>query len=306
MDEDDPRNRRLTFWRGCDWRAPGVSPELFPDAPLPNFATPQARYDYERALAEREFRERLKTAGNWGFARIQGLDISLRNTSLAAHELSTVAASFLDQSLRAYGNLLVDLELPPEEALRQFDEKAAELAEESFRDKWCPQLAVMGIEELAQRIHFDRATAAIGEVRRDLAAILWEIAIEKPFANASSDEPVTSPVTGKSESATRLFEPRLFEDEVKAAARPNKTAGRRGTQPTPEQTAMAEKSVAEQSEVTTQIAAWWLPCSLQHMRRLARRGTVTSSKTRPKRITTKSLRAYKWRHPKAANPEGGD
>ncbi len=306
MDEDDPRNRRLTFGRGCDWKAPDVSPELFPGSPLPNFATPQRRYDYERALAEREFHERLKSAGNWGFARIQGLDISLRNTSLAAHELSTVAARFLDQSLRAYGNLLLDRELPPEEALRQFDEKSAELAEESLRDKWRPELAAMGIEESPQRIHFDRAAAAISEVRRDLAAILWEIAIEKPFANARpSDEPVTSPLNGGSECTASMFEPRLFKEDVEAAAPPTTAVGRRGTQPTPEQTAMAEKSVTERSEVTTQIAAWWLPCSIQHMRRLARSGAVTSSKTRPMRITTGSLRAYKWSHSKAANPKRG-
>ena len=101
MDEDDPRNRRLTFGRGCDWKAPDVSPELFPGSPLPNFATPQARYDYERGLAEREFRVRLKTAGNWGFVQIQGLDINLKDAGLAAHELSMVTAGFLDQSLRA-------------------------------------------------------------------------------------------------------------------------------------------------------------------------------------------------------------
>jgi hypothetical protein len=184
MDEDDPRHRRLTFWRGSDWKAPVVSQELFPDSPQPNFPTPEARYDYERGFAEREFRERVKTAGNWGFVRVPGPDMRLRNESLAAHQLSTVAGSFLDQSLRAYGDLLLDRELPPEEALRQFDEKAEELAEESLRDKCRPELAAMGIEESIQHIHFDRATSVIVEVRRVLAAILWEIAIEKPFANA--------------------------------------------------------------------------------------------------------------------------
>jgi hypothetical protein len=297
MDEDDPRNRRLTVWRGSDWKAADVSPALFPDSPQPNFPTPQARCDYERAFAEREFRERLKTAGNWGFVRVQGLDTMLRNASLAAHQLSTVAASFLDQSLRAYGNLLLDRELLPEEALRQFDEKAAELAEESFRDKWCSELAAMGIEESSQHIHFDRVTALIGEVRRDLAVILWEIAIEKPFADAQpGDEPVTSPATDKSGCIADLVEPgRFIEEEVEAAAPRTKAAGRRATQPTPEQVAAAEKLVEERPDVPTQVAANWLPCSVQHMRRLARNGKVAASNTSPMRITTDSLRDYNWR-----------
>jgi len=303
MDEDDPRNRRLTFGRGCDWKAPDVSPELFPGSPLPNFATPQARYDYERGLAEREFRVRLKTAGNWGFVQIQGLDINLKDAGLAAHELSMVTAGFLDQSLRAYGNLLLDLELPQEEALRQFDEKASELAEESFRYKWCQELAAMHIEESTQHIHFDRATTFIGEVRRDLTAILWEIAIEKPFApERPSDEHATGPEVDGAECAVSLVEPRRLTEEA-AAAPQNTTAKRRGTQPTPEQTRVAEKSVAEQSAVTTQIAAWWLPCSLQHMRRLARESHVSASKTRPMHITTNSLRTYKWHRTKSGKPK---
>jgi hypothetical protein len=53
--------------------------------------------------------------------------------------------------------------LPPEEALRQFNEKAAGLTGESFRDQWCPELAAMSIDESTQHIHFDRVTAVIGD-----------------------------------------------------------------------------------------------------------------------------------------------
>ena len=70
--------------------------------------------------------------------------------------------------------------------------------------------------------------------------------------------------------------------------------GRRRAGPTPQQQAIADKQVAEMSEVTTRTAAWWLRCSAQHIRRLARNGYLKASGTRPMVITTDSLRSYKW------------
>ena len=69
---------------------------------------------------------------------------------------------------------------------------------------------------------------------------------------------------------------------------------KRATEPTAEQRAIAEKLVSEQSEVSIKIAACWLPCSIQHMRRLAKNGDVIASRTKPMRIQTESLRTYKW------------
>jgi hypothetical protein len=134
--------------------------------------------------------------------------------------------------------------------------------------------------------------------------ILWEIAIEKPFANAPSDEPVTSPLNGGSECTASMFEPRLFIEERAEPTAPEDTAPpRRMMGPTREQKETARKLVDVESEVITQIAAWWLPCTPAHIRRLVRDGDLVASNTRPKRITTASLREYKWRRAKGDKPE---
>ena len=78
---------------------------------------------------------------------------------------------------------------------------------------------------------------------------------------------------------------------------------RRLIEPTPEQMTTANKAVAENAEVAVRVAAQWLRCTISHVHRLAREGHLTASKTRPRRITTDSLRAYKWPQGKPNTPD---
>jgi len=69
---------------------------------------------------------------------------------------------------------------------------------------------------------------------------------------------------------------------------------REKTDPTDEQVAVVERKVQQQADVTIKDAAAYLRCTVQHVRRLAHQGTLIASKTVPKRITSESLKAYKW------------
>jgi hypothetical protein len=66
------------------------------------------------------------------------------------------------------------------------------------------------------------------------------------------------------------------------------------TKPTDDQVAAAESAVRAHAEVDIRRAAVYLGCSMQHIRKLARLQRLTGSKTRPMRITSASLREYKW------------
>ncbi len=81
----------------------------------------------------------------------------------------------------------------------------------------------------------------------------------------------------------------------------NNPARGKPSQPTPEQMAIVEKWVAEQQDVDTRTGACWLRCTSQHILRLVRENKLVASSTRPKRITTQSLRAHKWR--KRSDPQ---
>jgi hypothetical protein len=79
----------------------------------------------------------------------------------------------------------------------------------------------------------------------------------------------------------------------------------RGIDPTAEDEdwVVADRAVERHLEVSVRIAARWLRCTDRHIRRLARNRALTASNTRPKRITTKSLREYKWPQDKPNAPE---
>jgi hypothetical protein len=62
-----------------------------------------------------------------------------------------------------------------------------------------------------------------------------------------------------------------------------------------EQINAAERAVQDQSDVTILHAAWYLCCSEAHIRRLGRQKKLTISNTRPRRVTSESLKNYKWR-----------
>lgn len=67
------------------------------------------------------------------------------------------------------------------------------------------------------------------------------------------------------------------------------------TDPTDEQVAAVERKVQQQADLSIREAAAYLRCTVQHVRRLARQGTLIASNTVPKRITSQSLKSYKWR-----------
>jgi hypothetical protein len=64
--------------------------------------------------------------------------------------------------------------------------------------------------------------------------------------------------------------------------------------PTDEQVAAADKLVAGKSDADIQHAAWYLRCTRQHVLRLIRKGVLTATNTKPKRVRCDSLRRHKW------------
>ena len=72
------------------------------------------------------------------------------------------------------------------------------------------------------------------------------------------------------------------------------TPPRKNTNPTDDQVIAAEAMVTSKPDIDTRHAAWYLRCSQQHVLRLVRAGKLKATKTSPKRITTSSLRGYKW------------
>jgi hypothetical protein len=73
---------------------------------------------------------------------------------------------------------------------------------------------------------------------------------------------------------------------------------RKKTDPTDEQVAAAERMVNGKPDVSIKDTTAYLRCSVQHVRRLVRQGKLIASNTVPKRITSESLKAYKWRSAK--------
>jgi hypothetical protein len=65
-------------------------------------------------------------------------------------------------------------------------------------------------------------------------------------------------------------------------------------EPTEKQVAAADALITQKPDVDTQTAAWFLRCTTQHVLRLVRKRELVATRTKPKRITSDSLRAYKW------------
>jgi hypothetical protein len=78
-----------------------------------------------------------------------------------------------------------------------------------------------------------------------------------------------------------------------------KAEARDSTAPTAEQAAAAEALVGKENDVDVQHAAWYLRCSRGHILRLIRKKHLIATKTRPKRVTSESLKKYKWVAPPA-------
>ena len=66
------------------------------------------------------------------------------------------------------------------------------------------------------------------------------------------------------------------------------------SKPTDDQVAAAENAVRVNAKLDIRRAALYLGCSIQHIRKMVRLHRLTGSKTRPMRITSASLREYKW------------
>jgi hypothetical protein len=122
-----------------------------------------------------------------------------------------------------------------------------------------------------------------------LGSILrWRLNAKRPTAIPDGN-------AGIDHSQVRAMEENPVKSAEPVSATQNTLARGQPTRPTPDQTAIAEKLVAEQQDVDTRTAACWLRCTSQHILRLVRESKLIASSTRPKRITTESLRAHKWR-----------
>ena len=119
------------------------------------------------------------------------------------------------------------------------------------------------------------------------------------FANGTQLERGSeNPVSAPAERVSGVSQPTAAkspEVAVSLALTEPKTTSRRrkATEHTDEQIAYADSRVNSQTEVTTQTAAVWLGYSDSTVRRLIRQGKLTALKTRPKRIATASLKAYR-------------
>lgn len=132
--------------------------------------------------------------------------------------------------------------------------------------------------------HFDKfakseqwlALDAILLAREDIADPPAKLSVGRSAARASDcDVGVTRVGPPQSESLSSSLE---GEDQIK----------------------IAEKLVREKDEVTVRHAALFLGCKDDHILRLGRKGKLQLSNTRPKKVSSQSLRARKW--PSSAEP----
>src|ERR1022692_495314 len=116
----------------------------------PEFPNPEARYQFERAHAEEQFRrdyEIWETANRENPPRVEFVSsipggpesvwkTDARDEAAIASSLRHWIGVFLDQELRAYGDLLLSKGTPGSEAVLSFEQHADELLNETFTRKW--------------------------------------------------------------------------------------------------------------------------------------------------------------------------
>ena len=99
--------------------------------------------------------------------------------------------------------------------------------------------------------------------------------------------------------ALHKTEPNKISIQIPVLPNEGKKRGKPG--PTPEQVRAAEVLVDQETDVDVQHAAWYLRCSKKHVLRLISQNALIASNTRPKRITSDSLKTYKWRQASEEN-----
>src|ERR1700676_5271194 len=120
---EKPEDRRLSVHRGPDWSVENLLAGI-PASARGQFASPQARFNYERALAQREFDERLAVMRN---PLDPGIATTLKtNTNeWRAYSLALWARSLIARCLTAFADRLLDESVPLDEALIKFDAEAS-------------------------------------------------------------------------------------------------------------------------------------------------------------------------------------
>jgi hypothetical protein len=165
--------------RLCYWRDPENS--TFDGFPPEKVADPEARYRYERAQAETQFR-----------TRFDGLDEvpHSRNDLLIACNLESSISVFLHHALIAFADLLLDKRTPGTEALRAFSQHANELLTETFNSKWLSGLRQFELTEdgSSEKKFWDVQNETVEHTRREFEKLLWESELEEATAPEKAGE----------------------------------------------------------------------------------------------------------------------
>jgi len=158
------------------------------------FPTPEARYQYERARAEEQFRRNYEVwetrnrenppvlaiaSGIPGGAKTVWKTAE-RDEVVIATSLKHSIGLFLHQELTAYGNLLLSARTPGSEAVVSFEQHAAELLKEAFTRKWLYGLSRLELskDEFADRFWALR-TEAVERARHEFEGLVWKTDAER-------------------------------------------------------------------------------------------------------------------------------
>jgi hypothetical protein len=149
------------------------------------FPTPEAKYQHQRAQAEERFRMDFalwETANRENPPRSVSLSVSAagevrterRNDLDLVLSLENYIQQFLFAALYAYGDLLLDKLTPPTEAVREFEQHADELLQETFNRKWLFGLRRLELleAEFAER-YWPMQRDVVEEARYEFEEDVW-------------------------------------------------------------------------------------------------------------------------------------
>jgi len=142
---------------------------------VPAAADPSARHEFEHAEAETCFLEHL--------AALRRVRLT-SDPQLIVDNLESYLKTFLYQALCAYGDYLLDKQLPAMEADSAFDKYVSDLVSRTFNYKWLPSVRYFALapEECLESRYASRIETVIDNVRGQFGALLWKGASDRALS----------------------------------------------------------------------------------------------------------------------------